>query len=188
MTDQFSYLSVLLSIVLGLAITQVLKGFRGILLTRVRVRMYFPSVLWAFLLLVLFVQSWWAMFSMHLIPEWSFPTFFVVVLQTVLSYMLAAIVFPDFFGENLVDLRSHYFEHARWFFGLMVALLFISLLKGLVVFGGLPGPLDLGFHIIFIVVSAIAALWANDIYHKSMAVISAGLIAAYILLLFMRLH
>ena len=31
--DQFSYLSVLLSIILGLAITQVLKGFRGLLLT-----------------------------------------------------------------------------------------------------------------------------------------------------------
>jgi len=34
--DQFSYLSVLLSIILGLAITQVLKGFRGILLARSR--------------------------------------------------------------------------------------------------------------------------------------------------------
>ena len=32
--DAFSYLSVLLSIIVGLAITQVLTGFRGIMLWR----------------------------------------------------------------------------------------------------------------------------------------------------------
>jgi hypothetical protein len=32
--DEFSYLSVLISVILGLAVTQILKGFRGILLSR----------------------------------------------------------------------------------------------------------------------------------------------------------
>ena len=32
--DEFSYLSVLVSVILGLAVTQILKGFRGILLSR----------------------------------------------------------------------------------------------------------------------------------------------------------
>jgi hypothetical protein len=34
--DEFSYLSVLLSVILGLAVTQILKGFRGLLLSRAR--------------------------------------------------------------------------------------------------------------------------------------------------------
>ena len=34
--DAFSYLSVLISIILGLAVTQILKGFRGIVLSRAR--------------------------------------------------------------------------------------------------------------------------------------------------------
>jgi hypothetical protein len=34
--DEFSYLSVLISVILGLAVTQILKGFRGILLSRTR--------------------------------------------------------------------------------------------------------------------------------------------------------
>ena len=37
--DAFSYLSVLLSIILGLAIAQVLQGYRAILLARGRVRL-----------------------------------------------------------------------------------------------------------------------------------------------------
>jgi len=43
--DSFSYLSVILSIVLGLAITQVLLGFRGLILTRAKAKLYPPKKL-----------------------------------------------------------------------------------------------------------------------------------------------
>ena len=59
--DQFSYLSVLLSIIVGLAITQILKGYRGIMLSRARVQMYWPTLLWSASLLLINVQSWWAL-------------------------------------------------------------------------------------------------------------------------------
>ena len=42
--DEFSYLSVLLSVILGLAVTQILKDFRGLLLSRVRIRVYWPVI------------------------------------------------------------------------------------------------------------------------------------------------
>ena len=45
--DEFSYLSVLISVILGLAVTQILKGFRGILLSRTRIRIYWPVIAWA---------------------------------------------------------------------------------------------------------------------------------------------
>jgi hypothetical protein len=51
--DAFSYLSVLISIILGLAVTQVLQGLRGLLLARSRLRAYWPSVVWGALLLLL---------------------------------------------------------------------------------------------------------------------------------------
>jgi hypothetical protein len=38
--DAFSYLSVLLSIIIGLAITQVLQGYRGLLLARHRTTLF----------------------------------------------------------------------------------------------------------------------------------------------------
>jgi hypothetical protein len=51
--DEFSYLSVLISVILGLAVTQILKEFRGILLSRVRVGIYWPVLGWAALLLLI---------------------------------------------------------------------------------------------------------------------------------------
>ena len=185
--DQFSYLSVLLSIILGLAITQVLKGYRGILLTRARIRFYWPTLLWGLTLLLMFVQSWWAMFSMRERTVWTFPIFGVVVLQTVLSYMLAAIVFPDFFGTETVDLREHYFSHTRWFFGLTIAVLLTSLAKTFALDGQLPGAIDTGFHVVFMGMSSGAMFTRRDGFHKVLAVAALAAVIAYIAVLFLRL-
>src|SRR5688572_14024615 len=62
--DSFSYLSVLLSIIIGLAITQVLQGLRVLMLSRETARLYAPSLIWAFLLLVIATQMWWSSFGL----------------------------------------------------------------------------------------------------------------------------
>ena len=89
--DESSYLSVLISVILGLAVTQILKGFREILLSRSRIRIYWPVVAWAALLLLVCVQSWWAMFELRQYQPWTFAAFAVVLLQTILTYMLAGL-------------------------------------------------------------------------------------------------
>ena len=43
--DAFSYLSVLLSIILGLGIQQVLQGYRALMLARGRVRFFWVPLL-----------------------------------------------------------------------------------------------------------------------------------------------
>jgi len=62
--DEYSYLSVLLSVILGLAVTQILQGFRGLLLSRTRVQIYWPVIAWALcyclLLPALVVDVWTA--------------------------------------------------------------------------------------------------------------------------------
>jgi hypothetical protein len=184
--DQFSYLSVLLSIILGLAITQILKGFRGIVLAQSRVRMYWPVVAWAVLLLLIDVQSWWAMFGLRSIVNWTFPAFSVVLAQTIAQYMLAAIVLPDFFGEK-VDLREHYHDHTRSFFGLLVLLLLISLGKDLILSGHLKDRTDVIFHLCFIATSIPAMFIRSEWYHKALPPIALALFVAYISLLFVNL-
>lgn len=98
--DEFSYLSVLISVILGLAVTQILKGFRGILLSRARVRIYWPVIAWAAFLLLICSQNWWSMFGMRNRHDWTFLQFTMVLLNTVFIYMMTALVFPDFFGEG----------------------------------------------------------------------------------------
>jgi hypothetical protein len=186
--DAFSYLSVLLSIILGLAITQVLQGFRGLMLARSRVRSYWPSIAWAILLLLLDVQVWWAMYDLRFRHEWSFLGFATVLAQTVPLYLLAGLVLPDIGIEGSVDLRTHYYENHRWFFSLLILLLVISIGKEAILNGTLPAPLNLGFQLTFIAGSLLGALSSREWCHKALVPFSTILIIAYIAALFAHLH
>jgi hypothetical protein len=186
--DQFSYLSVLLSLIVGLAITQILKGYRGILLWRAHVQLYWPTLLWSASLLLMNVQSWWAMFGLRDIEAWTFGTFMVVLLQTIVQYMLAALVFPDFSGGERVDLRAHYWAQARWFFALTIVVLLVSLAKDFVLSGHLSDRLNVLFHLGFIALGAIALATRSQWYHCFLAVATFVLFWVYIVVLFARLH
>jgi hypothetical protein len=186
--DEFSYLSVLLSIILGLAITQILKGFRGMLQSRDRVRPYWPALAWAVLLLVIYVQTWWAMFGLRSHHDWTFGAFAIVLLQTIVLYMLAGLVLPDFFGDQPVDLRANYYAHRGWFFGLAVLAGFVSIGKDFVLDGGLPEFRNLAFHIVFVATATVAAITRREWYHKVMVLVTACLFGCYITLLFAHLR
>jgi len=185
--DDFNHLSVLLAIILGLAITQILSGFRGLVHARARVRMYWPAIVWAWLLLVIDVQTWWSMFGLRNHHDWTFGQFSIVLLQTIILYMLAALILPDF-GAEPVDLRETYFQQARWFYSLSVLVGIVSLCKDLVLDGALPDRLNVGFHVFFMAAAAVAAVTRRDWYHKLAVLTTAVLFALYISFLFARLH
>jgi hypothetical protein len=44
--DQFSFLSVLISVILGLAVAEILQGFRGLPWSRTRIQIYWPVIGW----------------------------------------------------------------------------------------------------------------------------------------------
>lgn len=186
--DAFSYLSVLLSIILGLAITQVLMGFRGLMQSRRSAIGYWPAVTWAVLVLVIAVQGWWSMFDLRRHENWTFIEFATVLGQTIVEYLLAALVLPDFAPRETVDLRRHYYEHHRWFFGLLALLIVVSIAKSLVVYAQWPPPLDIAFHAVFLAMGVAGAATANRRVHEGLAVLGAFVIGSYIALLFTRLH
>lgn len=187
--DAFSYLSVLLSIILGLAITQILQGFRDLMQARTRLRLYWPSLLWAITLLVICVQEWWAMFGWREYRPWTFGGFSMMLAQTVGTYLVAALALPDARGDESIDLRAYYYANHRWFFSLLAITVAISMGKDVVLSGHLPDPpLNSIAQAIFIVFSAIGTLTARERYHKLFAPLGAILFSAYIAVLFTHLH
>jgi len=156
--DEFGYLSVILSIILGLSVTQLLQGLSQVINARDRVRIYWPAIGWTLLLLIIDVQAWWAMFGYRNRHAWTFLQFAVLLLETIVLYLLAALSLPTGFGEAAIDLHANYFRHARWFFGSFVSVLVVSLLKDVVFAGSLPGGFNLGFHLFWIAGASVAAV------------------------------
>jgi len=186
--DEFNYLSVLLSVILGLAVTQILKGFRGLLLSRARIRGYWPVIGWAVLLLLVCFQNWWSMFGMRNRHDWTFEQFAIVLLQTILIYMVAGLVFPDFFGEAIVDLKESFYAHRGWFFCLAFAIIVASVCKTVVLDNKLPDTSDLTFHAIFGVTLLTGAVTRRELYHKTLVIFVSVTFVIYIVLLYTHMR
>lgn len=186
--DEFNYLSVLISIILGLGITQLLTGLGRLINGRAQVRWYWPTVAWAGFLLVIHIQTWWAMFGLRGHSDWNFLAFLVVLLQPILLYLLSALIFPDMTGQETVDLRANYYAHAGWFFGLSMTVVAISLLKDVILNGSLPEPLNTAIQVAFFILGGVAAVTRREWFHKLVIPFNVLLYGGYIVALFSRLR
>ncbi len=186
--DEFSYLSVLLSIILGLAVAQILIGMRGRMLTRARARGFWPVQWWAALFLLVSTQTWWAMFGLRTRHNWDFSGFAILLAQVIALYLLTGLIYPDFVLDREVDLREHYFGQRRHFFTLMIISAVLSICRDLILNHSLPGAINLGFHVGFIAFAVTGLLITREWYHKLLVIIAAVMFTSYIVFLFTRLE
>lgn len=184
--DSFSYLSVLLSIIIGLAITQVLQGLRVLMLSRHTARLYAPSLIWAGLVLLIATQMWWSSFGLRDHVDWTFGLYGLILLQVALFYLASGLVLPDLSPER-INLQTDYFSNRRWFFGLLAGTAIASVFKDVALEGQLPETPNLIFHVILIGACAGAIGTSNGRYHAILAPASLVLFVGYIALLFARL-
>jgi hypothetical protein len=84
-------------------------------------------------------------------------------------------------------LRANHFAQARWFFGIFLAVVIVSLVRTYAVSGRLQSEADLAFHLVFFVGFAAGAAFANETLHKVLAVLAAGVFLTYVTLLFAAL-
>lgn len=190
--DAFSYLSVLISIVLGFALTEVLRGLVGVVRARKRAVIYWPALAWAVFSVGAIIQSWWASFGLRGHLAWTFGDFTMVLLQTALLYVFTALVLPDAprageDGEPELDLRANYHAHRRWMFGALIGLVAASLAKDLVIDGVLPEPANLAFHAVLAMTALGAAITAREWYHWAVALTAPLALVVYIAALFRSL-
>ena len=185
--DAFSYLSVLLSVILGLAIQQVLMGYRSLMLSRRTVTFYAPPLVWSVLILLMVAQHWWVSFSLAGRSDWTFAMFATILVETALIYMMAALVLPDVPASEPTDLRAHYYRERPAFFGVGLAVIGWSVARDLILNRELPQGANFGFHLVFMVFALTGVISRWPRVHEVLAVLMVLLFTVYIALLFARL-
>lgn len=184
--EVFPYLSVLVSIILGLAITQVLQGVRAVLVNRARVRFYWPVGLWVITILMIASQMWWGLFDYYDRSDWTYAKYSALLLQTTFFYLASGMVMPDVGAEG-ADLKLTFFANARWFFALLCATAAASLVKDIIINGALPQMLNVAFHAGFFTVAALGAFIRSPRFHEILAPAAVLGFGAYIVLLFAQI-
>jgi len=186
--SDFEYLSVLISIVLGLGITNILGGLAGIVRQRHRLKIYAPVPITLVTLFLIHVQTWWTLFGLRGMRRWTIVEFLVVLIQPVFLYLASAMLVPDLAGNEVVDLRTDYHRERRWFFGIMLLLVLCSLARPVILSGQLTGAADLVGHAVFLAAIAVGFVSANDRVHNIVAPFMLAFFIAYVATLFVRLN
>lgn len=185
----FDYLAVIISIVLGLSLTQLLTGLGRMVQLRRHIRFYFPAVLAILALILVDVQFWWSMFGLRHRADWDFAAFSVLLAQAALLSIASTIMVPALPDEpaRKIDMKAAYFDHSRWYYCLLLVLLAVSLAKTWVLEHALPHPPDLAAHGVFAVLFTIGAVSRSDRVHKVLSPLLTAIFVAYVILLFARL-
>jgi ACR3 family arsenite efflux pump ArsB len=109
----FEYVTVLISIILGLGITQIVTGLADLIHQWDRVKVYWPHLLWIFLIFFLHIQEWWATYELRGFTSWRLTSFFFVIIYPIILFILARLWFPFGLNEGTIDLKKFYFENSN---------------------------------------------------------------------------
>lgn len=184
----FEYLSVLVSIIIGLGLSHLLTGAARLIQMRRRVRPYLPTYLWIGILLLVQVQIWWAAYETRSETDWSFGGFFAFLLLPILAALVSYILIPDLEGEHTeLDLRASFLENRGWFFGLLAMTVLVSLGRDLLEDGRAALDRDAAFRSVFLLQALASTRIRSDAGQLVGAAIVLVLFCAYIGALFVRL-
>lgn len=182
----FEHISVLISIVIGFAITTLLAGAVRLVHRRRAVIWYWPSVVWMVTLLIIDIQVWWSRFAWRNVTTWTFATFLAMLLVPIGAYVLSALVVAEP-AELPIDLRKEYFGRRQVFFGVLIAAIAASYLPDILNTGRLGNPADAGAKAMMIVLNVPALLTADERYHKFLAVAGLIIFCGYVAFLFAQI-
>lgn len=136
--DQFEYIMVLVSIVIGLGITHILFGIGGII-DRLsgrgeKLELSLAHASWLGMIFMWMVLFWWWEYRFAVLqPEWSIGLYFFLVLYAVALFLVAVVLVPRNW-DGVTGLDEYFLQRRAWFYPLFlfaIVLDFIdSYLKG----------------------------------------------------------
>lgn len=185
---QFEYLSVLISIIVGLALTQLLSGAARLIQLRHRVSAHATTCCWMASMFLVNTQMWWAAFERRAAADWNFFSFLLYLLMPIIGFLLSYLLVPQFEDGDAMDLSANFAENRPWFFGLLALLPCVSMVEEAVRFGGLDWNGDTAFRIVFAVVAAVASRVRSALFQFWIALFVLALVCGYVAALFLRLH
>jgi hypothetical protein len=122
--NEFEFLAVLISIVVGLGVTHILYGLARLIHNRGQQQFAKLHFIWTLNVLLILLLNWWIFFLWADFPAWSFDVYLLLIGWGIALYMLAVILYPPDISRK--DSYEEIFERNRkWLFGAFVV--FIAL-------------------------------------------------------------
>jgi len=129
----FEFLMILVSVIIGLGLTEILSGVANLLRARDTVRFYWIHSLFQFGIFFALLQLWWESWGMQSLETISFSAVLSILAPPVFLFLIAHLLYPH--PVENADLRAYYYRQ-------------VSLLWAMVIVGTVEGtflrPLIMG--------------------------------------------
>jgi hypothetical protein len=126
--DSFRWISVVLSIILGLGITRLLSAAVEVFRARDRWEMDWVPLAWAGCIFLSQLQFWWGIIELQgMVLHWSIGPFLLLVSLTILLFVSASLILPLARSDEKGSLRASFEHDGRW------ALVALSAYNGLAI-------------------------------------------------------
>ena len=176
--SDFEFLSVLVSIVVGLALTRLLAGLGHAYHFRRISKMDPVHVAWTVTVFFATILNWWVFLLWRDFDAWNFTTYFLVIIWTTLMYILAVALYPPHLAED-ANYRKLFEDNRTWLLLTFAAFCALDILVSSIREKQLMDPVFLVFVGHYSVITAVGAIIRNRKFDLFLAWWIAGTLAAW---------
>lgn len=180
--DQFEYVMVLVSIIVGLGITHILLGIGGIIDRQSRkddrLELSYAHAAWLANCFMWFVMFWWWEYRLSTsVSEWSMGMYLFLIFYAVTIFLLQAVLIPRTW-DGVTSLKEYFLQRRAWFYSLLASATILDNIDSYLI-GGIPyilntGYIGMGISVATIPVVVIGIMSTNMRAHNIMATIILG--------------
>ena len=166
--NEFEFLAVFISIVVGLGVTHILHGLARLIHSHGGQRVSRLHFVWTLNVLLILLLNWWVLFLWADYAAWSFDVYLLLIGWGIALYMLAVILYPPEISKE--DSYAEIFERNRkWLFGTFVIFVALDVAQTAVRGQLLEPRIYLPFVLHYAVLTAIGIPFANRRYQDFLA-------------------
>ncbi len=169
----FEYISVLSSIIIGLGITQLLRGVVNIIHHPEEGKPYATHLIWVLSMFLISVVWWWFQFTLADNQQWTFQSYCFLIAYAVTIFLMCAVLIPSRIS-SFGSYKEFFFSKKQWFFGFFILQRLVDILDTLLK-GGVDRYLSFGPEYwlsspIQIALAVVAISTRNEKFHAVFAI------------------
>ena len=167
----FEFITVFVSLIVGFALSHILRAVSDLYEIRDRVKTYWLNSLWVVTVIMWSIFTWWGLWMLSIERiDWTYAQYWFLVMNVSSIYFFTTLVLPKATDDGMIDLENHYFSVHKAFFSIVAFSLFSSAVVNHSLFGEpLIGPMTIMPCIVGC--AAIGGVFTDSkSYHKSIGI------------------
>ena len=167
----FEFITVFVSLIVGFALSHILRAVSDLYEIRERVKPYWLNSLWVVTVIMWSIFTWWGLWMLSIDRiDWTYAQYWFLVMNVSSIYFFTTLVLPKATDDGTIDLENHYYSVHKAFFSIVAFSLFSSAVVNHSLFGEpLIGPMTIMPSIVGCAAIG-AAFTESKTYHKGVGV------------------